>query len=490
MTDAIRTIDTPKGIIKVNIFEPYQIDQITTLSPTTLNYFTQLLGIKNTLNNDEKEYELLEVLSDNNLLYPDDIKLFNHKLFKPLFSLNRLEINQKYNGWGLDTSKTPKGYLIRLMIASDDIITNHPELVFTNNSSISGSNLLSNSLGSRKLNLDKYFKEWSIDTQDAPESYLTSLILASNDIINSSMDILTLKFESNIKIESNPKTKAISEVGFTGGGVGKLPLKEDTSSKVYNIPEIRYPVNGDIPEDIVLLKRNKIKQILLRDAFSGDSQIKNLTSNDIQVMFNLYDKEFFDGKIKGNLNKLNAKLTFDTSNAMTSAAGKCTSPKCVKTGCSFNIRMSNAILLNLFKRGEPFLKTNGIKCTDRLTCLQLVFEHELIHLAIRSSPYSPSSKIKGDKIYSSHGKLFKDLVYAYFKHTGVTHSLLNNTTECDDKPLTCRDFYVGQEVEFDIPKKGHYVATIQKIKREFANVLTDRGEKFGVRCSIIKPKSK
>jgi len=43
---------------------------------------------------------------------------------------------------------------------------------------------------------------------------------------------------------------------------------------------------------------------------------------------------------------------------------------------------------------------------------------------------------ENDKIYKSHGELFRGLMYAYFRHTDIKHYLLSHTSKHYKKKIS------------------------------------------------------
>lgn len=186
--------------------------------------------------------------------------------------------------------------------------------------------------------------------------------------------------------------------------------------------QIKYPVINKLNEAMVLRRRKFINDYFAYNLFGKRGKpvynITSLTSDDIKIMTEVYDIIFFDGQIKEFVEKTNTTLLFSISNA-NKTAGYCKRKGCVRT-----ISLAWTVFGSIFEKDDKEVhQSNGLKCKNRLECLQLTLEHELIHLLIGMSPFVPKMKDKNDKIYSSHGKLFKGLVFSYFGHTKVVHNL-------------------------------------------------------------------
>lgn len=198
-------------------------------------------------------------------------------------------------------------------------------------------------------------------------------------------------------------------------------------------PRIAYPVSGDYPEYLVEAKRGQVRQYVLAKYLKHEPNFEDFNVDLLQGLFQAYDHIFYGDVLTTRLCVLKSTISFEASKKLTSVAGKCVSPKVQAIGSSYTIKMSHPIIMNTFTHGEKSLKVNGLNVYDRLQAIQCVFEHELAHLAIKLSTYqkpkTPKSKAGKKKcpIYSSHGKYFQNLVYAYYKHTNFYHHLLAET---------------------------------------------------------------
>lgn len=186
--------------------------------------------------------------------------------------------------------------------------------------------------------------------------------------------------------------------------------------------QIKYPVINKLSETMVLKRRKFINDYFAYNLFGKRGKpvynITSLTPDDIKIMTEVYDIMFFDGQIKEFIEKTNTTLLFSVSNANKTAG------YCKRKGCIRTISLAWNVFKNIFEKDEKEIhQSNGLRCKNRLECLQLTLEHELVHLLIGMSPFVPKMLDKNNTIYSSHGKLFKALVFSYFGHTKVVHSL-------------------------------------------------------------------
>ena len=131
-------------------------------------------------------------------------------------------------------------------------------------------------------------------------------------------------------------------------------------------------------EEEIKRKRARIHRKMLKSGTTPD--LKEGKPN-LRRLFELYDKNFFRGQIQRKLDETNSTLDF-TFSTHTSTAGTCS-----RKGCKWKINIPIKLFQGLFQNGEKNLLTNGIWCTSKLDCLQLTFEHELIHLLMQLYKY-------------------------------------------------------------------------------------------------------
>lgn len=161
-------------------------------------------------------------------------------------------------------------------------------------------------------------------------------------------------------------------------------------------------------------KRAELRNQLIAESprITGGA-LERIANADLALLFQFYDAEFFKNSFE---QCFTGKLTFSLSTRMTRAAGK--------TQYSRNVAVLPAEQQEYeIKIGIPFFfnynqlhreKTvNGIKTKDALDALQLVFEHEIVHL-VELLCFNKSSCSK---------ERFKTLARHYFGHTESYHQL-------------------------------------------------------------------
>lgn len=199
------------------------------------------------------------------------------------------------------------------------------------------------------------------------------------------------------------------------------------------------------------------KRYYIRHKLTNDLAIdlNNLKTQDLRNMFNLYDKTFFGNQFTIMITNGNYKLAFGFLR-QSSAIGLFTWTSKDNT-CKISI--CRTAMAKLFINGESRLWVNGLNVRDRLEALQVVFEHEMTHMYMSLKGWSNKiKKGKGKMYYSSHGKLFQELVYRFFLHTDYRH-MLDGTDSTGH--LTKERCHVGQKVKVVVDKKTYYGVVIK-----------------------------
>ncbi len=164
----------------------------------------------------------------------------------------------------------------------------------------------------------------------------------------------------------------------------------------------------------ILAKRETVRRALLqRSSQITDGRISIIDQSDLALLFELYDQVFFHRYFRDHFR---GKISFSLSSRMTKSAGKLLYRKDLPVLSPgeerFELRISVHLLFN-YGNLERDKVVNGIKTKDSLEALQLVFEHELIHLI----------ELHRFKKSSCSQERFQALAFNIFGHTGSTHQL-------------------------------------------------------------------
>lgn len=177
--------------------------------------------------------------------------------------------------------------------------------------------------------------------------------------------------------------------------------EEDKFKKMRENVVLEYPVNFSLPQEYIDSKRNDIHSDCV-DRFGTNFPTK-LNVNILVVMFNFYNKYFFNNSIND--------VKIEVSDRMTKTVGKfCPS--------DMKIVFSEAQAMNTFNKGQKEHESGGIKVYDRVKFLQLTMEHEMVHAAVWKSQSRKNTNLH-ESILKSHGTFFRDLIKALFGHTEI-----------------------------------------------------------------------
>lgn len=161
-------------------------------------------------------------------------------------------------------------------------------------------------------------------------------------------------------------------------------------------------------DEIKLLHRRLIHQIV------SSTQIELMTERHLLYIFQLYDRLFLQDRIAQFFHEHpEQQLRFKFGKG-TSSAGCCKHQK--QDGITMHtISISRPVMLRACSKNSTEL-VNGLQAQDRLECLLLTFEHELVHLML----YLWRSSGQPREV---HGPLFKTIARNLFGHTSFYHNI-------------------------------------------------------------------
>ncbi len=179
------------------------------------------------------------------------------------------------------------------------------------------------------------------------------------------------------------------------------------------------------PGEVAALGGRIYQAALARSETLRTGNFTILAVNDLRLLFELYDADFFGGLLGQMLREDVAGLTFRLSNRMTRVAGTTTMHKeqpragaGARGGATvrsrYEIAVSTVLLFNTFREAGRVVNVGGLPCRDRLDALQRTFEHELLHLA-EFLAWGRSSCSEEN---------FHRLSRQIFGHEGVRHELV------------------------------------------------------------------
>lgn len=158
-------------------------------------------------------------------------------------------------------------------------------------------------------------------------------------------------------------------------------------------------------EDEIVKKRGKItEQILLKSQSIKSPQLSSISTEDLRLLFELYDEGFFRNWFRDHYK---GKMKFSLSGKMTKSAGKTLCPKNISKIKPENLVLEIRIGTDFFLYYGQLGKNNivcGLKTTNSLEALLLVFEHELCHVI--EFLFFGKSSCKGARFKTIAGNMF------------------------------------------------------------------------------------
>lgn len=199
------------------------------------------------------------------------------------------------------------------------------------------------------------------------------------------------------------------------------------------LPEIRYS-----PQEINKKRAQVCRELIDRSQNVTGGELQRLANSDLKLLFQLYDSIFLGNYFQ---NRFQGEIIFSLSTRMTTNAGKLLFSKNIKNIEATKEKYELKIGINFFFKYYHLnreKKVNGIKTSDSLQALQLVFEHELCHLI----------ELHCFKKSSCRQEHFKTIAHNIFGHTESYHQLPT------DREIAAAqyDFRIGDRVYFTYDK--------------------------------------
>ncbi len=206
-----------------------------------------------------------------------------------------------------------------------------------------------------------------------------------------------------------------------------------------------------------------IREVLLGGSSCvREADFRQIGEEDLARLFALYDERFFGGWLARTVKeKAAVPLRLRLSTTMTRAGGK-TIRKCWRSPDgvrreTYEIAIASRMLFMTFGRVDRPVTVCGRVCADRLSALQRILEHEILHLA----------ELLAWGKSSCAGRRFKLLAANLFAHTDNKHALVTPR----EAAAVEHGLVVGSLVEFDF-RGRRYAGRINRIHRR-ATVLVE-----------------
>ncbi len=208
-------------------------------------------------------------------------------------------------------------------------------------------------------------------------------------------------------------------------------------------------------------------RVLSRSKAMKNRNFQTISRHDLELMTYAYDELFLEGIALPLAESYG--LSFRLSSRMTRAGGKTTrttypSRRGEPSKTQYEIALSTTLLFQSFRSATDKIRVCGYDCGDRLSAMQRIVEHELIHLC------EMLVWIQSD---CSAGR-FQSITHNMFGHTEHRHELVTQ------QERAAKEFNVraGNRVAFRFEGKM-LIGIVNRITRR-ATVLVedDRGQRF------------
>lgn len=243
------------------------------------------------------------------------------------------------------------------------------------------------------------------------------------------------------------------------------------------------------PLEEVREQTREIHDVLLADSRSiREANFTSIHSDDLEMLFELYDEMFFDCQLGPAARAGNTPLSFRVSKRMTRVGGTTTRYRHYqKRGpkWSYEIAISSTLLFSTFYDVNRTIEVTGIECRNRVEALQRIFEHELIHLTEMVS--------WGDSSCSQ--ERFQSLAFQFFTHTEATHQLITP----GERAATKFGIRPGDRVRFRVDG-SQFEGFVNRITKRATVLVEDQSSplysdgkryaKFYIPISQLEPMSK
>lgn len=209
----------------------------------------------------------------------------------------------------------------------------------------------------------------------------------------------------------------------------------------------------------IIKKRAEIRQSLIhKSPYISGGEIKRMANSDLEMLFEFYDNVFLKGYFQKHFP---GKLRFTLSTQMTRNAGKTNYLRNLAElrpeQEEYEIRIGIDFFFNYNKLQRNKI-VNGINTKDALEALQLVFEHELVHLI----------ELHCCKESSCRKERFKTIARQLFGHTDSYHQLPTEREIAGAK----YGFSVGNQVCFSHGGR-EYTGIIYRINKRATVMVLD-----------------
>ncbi len=203
--------------------------------------------------------------------------------------------------------------------------------------------------------------------------------------------------------------------------------------------------------ETIKAKRKEVTEGLLKESNNIKSgKIVCISILDLRILYEYYDKVFFNNWFRNNFK---GHVFYELSRRMTKSAGITKCPKNISQIKPDEVRIIIAIGVDFFFKFDQLEGSKsvcGIETYNSLEALQIVFEHELIHV-LEFLMFNASNCSE---------QRFKDTAKNLFGHTQSHHQMPTNRKIASEK----LGINIGNKVEFLFEGKllNGFVSNINK----------------------------
>ncbi len=215
-------------------------------------------------------------------------------------------------------------------------------------------------------------------------------------------------------------------------------------------------------------KRTDVRlHVLQNSPHVTTGNFKSLSPADLGLLFHAVDESYFDGLVASVCEIRSDKpLAFRLSSRMTSSGGMTTmhaTKGMTAANVDYEIAVATTPLFQTFNF-DTAAKVGGLECNDRLSAMQRIMEHELVHLV--------EMLLWGDSNCAKHP--FREIVLRFFGHLETNHQLLTPKDVARKK----HGIATGDEVSFE-SKGQQLVGFVNRIsKRATVLVRSESGMRY------------
>ena len=219
--------------------------------------------------------------------------------------------------------------------------------------------------------------------------------------------------------------------------------------------------------------RTVADKVMSHGAAIRSPNFASITADDLELLFDSIDKEYFAGNVRAIADDLGRPVSFRVSRRMTNSGGITTTryPADKRSPIEYEIAIASTLLFESF-RDSKAISVTGMLCTNRLQAVQRVMEHEMIHL-IEMLIWNDSS---------CAARRFQGIANRLFGHKQSSHQLITPADTARSK----FDIHTGDWVEFRLQGKPLLGYVNRITKRATVLVPSRKGTRYNDGKSYLK----